>query len=63
MSLVGSGHSSAAHDLYRYHFLRQACHQLYTGQGALPSVGPEEGLETFYHLVDRALSPSLLLKA
>ena len=63
MPLVGSGHSSAAHDLYRYFFLRQAYQQLYTGQSALPSVRPEEGLETFYHLVDRALSPSLLLKA
>jgi hypothetical protein len=63
MSLVGSGHSSAAHDLYRYSFLRQAYQQIYTGQSALPSVRSEEGLETFYHLVDRALSPSLLLKA
>jgi hypothetical protein len=63
MPLVGSGHSSAAHDLYRYIFLRQAYQQLYTGQSALPNVRPEEGLETFYHLVDRALSPSLLLKA
>ena len=58
MSLVGSGHSSAARDLYRYYFLRQAYHQLYTGQSALPSVRPKEGLETFYHLVDRALSPA-----
>jgi hypothetical protein len=41
MSLVGSGHSSAAHDLYRYFFLRQAYQQLYTGQSALPSVRPE----------------------
>ncbi len=63
MPRVGSGHSGAAHDLYRYFFLRQAYQPLYTGQSALPSVGPEEGLETFYHLVDRALSPSLLLKA
>ena len=63
MPLVGSGHSGAAHDLYRYFFLRQAYQPLYTGQSAIPSVGPEEGLETFYHLVDRALSLSLLLKA
>ena len=63
MSRVGSGHPSAVYDLYRYYFLRGAYHQLYTGQSALPSIRPEEGLETFYHLVDRALSPSLLLKA
>jgi hypothetical protein len=58
MPFVGSGHSSAAHDLYSYYFLRQAYQQLYTGQSALPSVRPEEALETFYHLVDRALSPA-----
>jgi hypothetical protein len=63
MLLVGSGHSRAALDLYRYFFLPQVYQQLYTRQSALPSVRPEEGLETFYHLVDRALSPSLLLKA
>jgi hypothetical protein len=39
MSLVGSGHSSAAHDLYRYYFLRQAYHQLYTGQSAILASG------------------------
>jgi hypothetical protein len=63
MPLVGSGHSSAAHDLNRFFFLRQAYQQLYTGQSALPNVRPEEGLEMFYGLVDRAHSPSLLLKA